>query len=166
MTSAKAPLHSLSGEAAAGDLAAARRVLAAASGALTALAEALDGDFTRAVGLVLAAKGRIIVSGMGKSGHVARKIAATLSSTGTPAYFVHPAEASHGDMGAITRQDVLLLSIELRRGAATEPVATALKTAVRDTFGLTPEVAVLETGTLAKEFEASVKTPRFTDRRQ
>ena len=114
MTSAKAPLHSLSSQAAAGDLAAARRVLAAASGALTALAEALDSDFTRAVDLVLAAQdhpkpGRIMVSGMGKSGHVARKIAATLSSTGTPAYFVHPAEASHGDMGAITRQDVLLL---------------------------------------------------------
>ena len=58
---------------------------------------------------ILAAKGRVIVSGMGKSGHVARKIAATLSSTGTPAYFVHPAEASHGDLGAITRQDVLLM---------------------------------------------------------
>jgi arabinose-5-phosphate isomerase len=74
----------------------------------------LDGDFTRAVDVMLAAQdhqrpGRVIVSGMGKSGHVARKIAATLSSTGTPAYFVHPAEASHGDMGAITRQDVLLL---------------------------------------------------------
>ena len=109
MDSAKASLRSLSGEAAAGDLAAARRVLSAASGALAALAEALDGDFTRAIGLILAAKGRVIVSGMGKSGHVARKIAATLSSTGTPAYFVHPAEASHGDMGAITRQDVLLL---------------------------------------------------------
>ena len=109
MAPSKASLQSLSGDAAAGDLAAARRVLVAASGALNALAEALDGDFTRAVGLVLAAKGRIIVSGMGKSGHVARKIAATLSSTGTPAYFVHPAEASHGDMGAITRQDVLLL---------------------------------------------------------
>jgi arabinose-5-phosphate isomerase len=109
MDSANASLRSLSGEAAAGDLAAARRVLTAASGALTALAETLDGDFTRAIGLMLAAKGRIIVSGMGKSGHVARKIAATLSSTGTPAYFVHPAEASHGDMGAITRQDVLLL---------------------------------------------------------
>ena len=109
MDSAKASLRSLSGEAAAGDLAAARRVLNAASGALAALAEALDGDFTRAIGLILAAKGRVIVSGMGKSGHVARKIAATLSSTGTPAYFVHPAEASHGDMGAITRQDVLLL---------------------------------------------------------
>jgi arabinose-5-phosphate isomerase len=89
-------------------------VLAAASEALKVLADTLDGDFTRAVNVMLAAQdhqrpGRVIVSGMGKSGHVARKIAATLSSTGTPAYFVHPAEASHGDMGAITRQDVLLL---------------------------------------------------------
>jgi len=109
MPSVNAPLHSLSGSAASGDLAAARRVLITASEALILLADALDGDFTRAVGLMLAAKGRVIVSGMGKSGHVARKIAATLSSTGTPAYFVHPAEASHGDLGAITRQDVLLL---------------------------------------------------------
>src|SRR3954463_3597640 len=109
MTSVKASLQSLSGKAAAGDLAAARRVLTTAGEALSALAEALDGDFSHAVGLALAAKGRVIVSGMGKSGHVARKIAATFSSTGTPAYFVHPAEASHGDMGAITRQDVLLL---------------------------------------------------------
>ena len=108
MAPAKASLHSLPSDAA-GDLAAARRVLTMASQGLTALAEALDGDFTRAVGLMLAAKGRVIVSGMGKSGHIARKIAATLSSTGTPAYFVHPAEASHGDLGAITRQDVLLL---------------------------------------------------------
>src|SRR3982751_552779 len=107
MTSSKAPLHAVSAKPAAGgisaaatDLAAARRVLTTASEALAALASALDGGFTRAVDLMLAAKGRIIVSGMGKSGHVARKIAATLSSTGTPAYFVHPAEASHGDMGA------------------------------------------------------------------
>jgi arabinose-5-phosphate isomerase len=91
------------------DLAAARRVLSFASEALMTLSASLNGDFTRAIGLLLAAKGRVIVSGMGKSGHVARKIAATLSSTGTPAYFVHPAEASHGDMGAITRSDVLLL---------------------------------------------------------
>jgi arabinose-5-phosphate isomerase len=109
MPSSKAPLHAVTAEAAAGDLAAARRVLVTAAEALAALAGALDGDFSHAVGLMLAAKGRVIVSGMGKSGHVARKIAATLSSTGTPAYFVHPAEASHGDMGAITRQDVLLL---------------------------------------------------------
>ena len=102
-------MYSFSDSDARGDLAAARRVLNTASQALVLLADALDGDFTRAVGLMFAAKGRIIVSGMGKSGHVARKTAATLSSTGTPAYFVHPAEASHGDMGAITRQDVLLL---------------------------------------------------------
>jgi arabinose-5-phosphate isomerase len=109
MATSKAPLHTLSGDTASADLAAARRVLTTASEALTLLADALNGDFSHAVGLMLAAKGRIIVSGMGKSGHVARKTAATLSSTGTPAYFVHPAEASHGDMGAITRQDVLLL---------------------------------------------------------
>ena len=91
------------------DLAAAGRVLTYAADALRTLAEALDGEFTRAVTTILAAKGRVIVSGMGKSGHIARKIAATLSSTGTPAHFVHPAEASHGDLGAITRQDVLLM---------------------------------------------------------
>jgi arabinose-5-phosphate isomerase len=91
------------------DLAAARRVISYAADALTALGEALDGEFARAVATILAAPGRVIVSGMGKSGHIARKIAATLSSTGTPAYFVHPAEASHGDLGAITRDDVLLM---------------------------------------------------------
>jgi len=96
-------------ESMASDLAAARRVLNFASEALMTLSASLNGDFTRAIGLLLAAKGRVIVSGMGKSGHVARKIAATLSSTGTPAYFVHPAEAAHGDMGAIARSDVLLL---------------------------------------------------------
>jgi arabinose-5-phosphate isomerase len=102
-------LQSAPGDLASGDLAAARRVLHLASQALESLSASLDGDFTRTIGLILAAKGRVIVSGMGKSGHIARKIAATLSSTGTPAYFVHPAEASHGDMGAITRQDVLLM---------------------------------------------------------
>jgi arabinose-5-phosphate isomerase len=109
MSPSKAKLTPVTGETAAADLAAARRVLTTASAALNTLADTLDGDFTRAIGLMLASKGRIIVSGMGKSGHVARKIAATLSSTGTPAYFVHPAEASHGDMGAVTRADVLLL---------------------------------------------------------
>ncbi len=91
------------------DLAAACRVLSYAADALHSLAAALDGAFVSAIDVMLAAKGRVIVSGMGKSGHVARKIAATLSSTGTPAYFVHPAEASHGDLGVIARQDVLLM---------------------------------------------------------
>ena len=109
MATSKANLTPVTGDSAASDLAAARRVLTTAASALGNLADCLDGDFTRAVGLMLGAKGRVIVSGMGKSGHIARKIAATLSSTGTPAYFVHPAEASHGDMGAITRQDALLL---------------------------------------------------------
>jgi arabinose-5-phosphate isomerase len=91
------------------DLGAADRVLSYAADALNALSAALDGEFVHAIDVMLACKGRIIVSGMGKSGHIARKIAATLSSTGTPAHFVHPAEASHGDLGAIARQDVLLL---------------------------------------------------------
>jgi arabinose-5-phosphate isomerase len=93
----------------AGDLEAARRVFTFASSAIDALSEALNGDFSRAVDAILAVKGRVIVSGMGKSGHIARKIAATLASTGTPAHFVHPAEASHGDLGAVTRSDALLM---------------------------------------------------------
>ena len=100
------------GTAREGDLGAADRVLSYAAEALGALAAALDGEFVRAIDVMLAAgakSGRVIVSGMGKSGHIGRKLAATLSSTGTPAYFVHPAEASHGDMGAITPQDVLVM---------------------------------------------------------
>ncbi len=92
-----------------GDLAVARRVIAAEIDGLKALAARLDGAFERAVETILAAEGRTIVSGMGKSGHVGAKIAATLASTGTPAQFVHPAEASHGDLGMITRADVCLV---------------------------------------------------------
>ncbi|HEY2068464.1 MAG TPA: KpsF/GutQ family sugar-phosphate isomerase [Rhizomicrobium sp.] len=92
-----------------GDLAAARRVLDYAMDAIRALETTLNGDFTRAIDTILAAKGRVIVSGMGKSGHVGRKIAATLASTGTPAQFVHPGEASHGDLGMVTKDDVLLM---------------------------------------------------------
>ena len=86
----------------------ARRVLAIEAQAITDLGERIDGAFTHACTLMLACRGRIVVSGMGKSGHVARKIAATLASTGTPAFFVHPAEASHGDLGMITPGDVML----------------------------------------------------------
>jgi len=85
-----------------------RRVLAAEAEALTAQAQALDASFGRAVDLLFAAKGRVICTGMGKSGHVARKIAATFASTGASAFFVHPAEASHGDLGMITGDDVIL----------------------------------------------------------
>lgn len=90
-------------------LATAGRVLRTEAEALTHLAGNLPADFAPAVHKILAAKGRVIVSGMGKSGHVGRKIAATLASTGTPAHFVHPGEASHGDLGMITSDDICLL---------------------------------------------------------
>lgn len=87
----------------------ARRVISREADALNALASALDENFVQAVHLMLAAKGRLIVSGMGKSGHIARKIAATFASTGAPAHFVHPAEASHGDLGMMAAGDVALV---------------------------------------------------------
>ncbi|KIC35986.1 KpsF/GutQ family sugar-phosphate isomerase [Leisingera sp. ANG-M7] len=86
----------------------ARQVITDEAKALDALAEGLDERFAEAVQLILQAKGRIIVSGIGKSGHIGHKIAATLASTGTPAYFVHPAEASHGDLGMLSEGDVVL----------------------------------------------------------
>jgi arabinose-5-phosphate isomerase len=86
----------------------ARRVLRIEAEAVLALIDRIDGDFLQALRLILNCRGRVVVSGMGKSGHVGRKIASTLASTGTPAYFVHPAEASHGDLGMITRDDVLI----------------------------------------------------------
>ena len=90
------------------DLDAARRVLRLAGEGLTALSDGLDGAFSHAVSLLDGRPGKIIVTGMGKSGHVARKIAATLASTGAPAHYVHPAEASHGDLGMIAAQDAVL----------------------------------------------------------
>lgn len=86
----------------------ARRVLAIEADAVRALIARLDERFLAAVTLILACKGRVIVSGIGKSGHIARKIASTLSSTGTAAYFVHAAEASHGDLGMIQRDDIFI----------------------------------------------------------
>ena len=86
----------------------ARRVLRIEAEAVLALIDRIDSDFLQALRLILNCRGRVVVSGMGKSGHVGRKIASTLASTGTPAYFVHPAEASHGDLGMITRDDVLI----------------------------------------------------------
>jgi len=86
----------------------ARRTLHIEAQALIDLSARLDDDFTRVVELLLACRGRVVVSGIGKTGHVARKIAATFASTGTPAFFVHAAEAIHGDLGMITRDDVLI----------------------------------------------------------
>jgi len=90
------------------DLDVARSVLSLEAAGLRALAAALDGSFTAAVERLAGIAGRVVVTGMGKSGHIARKVAATLASTGTPALFVHPAEASHGDLGMVVAGDAVL----------------------------------------------------------
>ncbi|MFG0721777.1 KpsF/GutQ family sugar-phosphate isomerase [Pseudomonas sp. GLN_6] len=91
--------------------------------AIQDLLQRINGDFVRACQLILSSKGRVVVVGMGKSGHVGNKIAATLASTGTTAFFVHPAEASHGDMGMITRDDVVLA---LSNSGSTAEIVTLL----------------------------------------
>ncbi|MEL6570569.1 MAG: KpsF/GutQ family sugar-phosphate isomerase [Pseudomonadota bacterium] len=90
-------------------LTAGKRVIADEATAIAKLGEGLGDSFVAAIELILAAQGRVIVSGMGKSGHIARKVAATFASTGTPAHFVHPAEASHGDMGMLAVGDVVMV---------------------------------------------------------
>ncbi|MDO8288382.1 MAG: KpsF/GutQ family sugar-phosphate isomerase [Parvibaculum sp.] len=95
-------------QATAAALASAKNTLSLEIDGLKALADSLNASFADAIETIIAAKGRIIVTGMGKSGHIARKIAATMASTGTPAQFVHPGEASHGDLGMITTNDVIL----------------------------------------------------------
>jgi arabinose-5-phosphate isomerase len=89
-------------------LALARRTLEIEAAAVSRLIACIDDNFLRAVEILLACGGRVVVTGMGKSGHIGGKIAATLASTGTPAFFMHPAEASHGDLGMITSQDVVI----------------------------------------------------------
>ena len=91
--------------------------------AIAQLVDRIDETFTQACQLLLACQGRVVVTGMGKSGHIAGKIAATLASTGTPAFFVHPGEASHGDLGMITRKDVVLA---LSNSGETEEILTIL----------------------------------------
>ena len=98
-------------------------VIQAEMQAVAKLAERIDESFVSACHTLLACKGRVVVTGMGKSGHIAGKIAATLASTGTPAFFVHPGEASHGDLGMITRQDVVLA---LSNSGETEEILTIL----------------------------------------
>ncbi|KMN48947.1 KpsF/GutQ family sugar-phosphate isomerase [Chromobacterium violaceum] len=105
----------------------AREVLLTEAAALSTLAERLNGEFLDAVEAILACRGRVIVTGMGKSGHVGRKIAATLASTGTPAFFVHPAEAAHGDLGMITGDDVVIALSNSGESAEVVSLLPALK---------------------------------------
>jgi arabinose-5-phosphate isomerase len=110
------------------DLALARRVLQTEAAAVLAMADRVDERFVRAVELLRDCRGRVILTGMGKSGIVCRKIAATLSSTGTPAYFVHPAEAVHGDLGMITPEDVV---VAMSYSGETEELTRLLETLKR-----------------------------------
>lgn len=100
-----------------------KRTVALETEAVAALSGRIDANFESACGLLLQCKGRVIVTGMGKSGHIGKKIAATLASTGTPAFFVHPGEASHGDLGMITRDDVV---IGISNSGTTAEVVTLL----------------------------------------
>ena len=110
------------------DLSLARRVLETEAAAVLALVDRLDERFARAVVLVRDCKGRVIVTGMGKSGIICRKIAATLASTGTPAFFLHPAEAIHGDLGVIQADDVV---IAMSYSGETEELTRVLETVKR-----------------------------------
>jgi len=110
------------------DLSIARKVLQTEAAAVLALVERIGGEFDRAVVLVRNCKGRVIVTGMGKSGIVCRKIAATLASTGTPAFFLHPAEAVHGDLGVIQADDVV---IAMSYSGETEELTRVLETVKR-----------------------------------
>ncbi len=114
----------------------ARTVLRIEAQAVSALVDRLDGSFLRAVELLLQCRGRVVVSGVGKSGHVGRKIAATMASTGTPAMFVHAAEAAHGDLGMVTRSDVL---VALSYSGETSELLTIVPTLKREG---TPLVAI------------------------
>ncbi|WP_439576534.1 KpsF/GutQ family sugar-phosphate isomerase [Elioraea sp.] len=137
------------------DIAEARRVLETEAAGLAALAAGLDGAFGRALDLLAAVTGRIVVTGMGKSGHVGRKIAATLASTGAPALFVHPAEASHGDLGMITAADAILA---LSNSGETPELSDILAYARR--FAI-PLVAVTSRGgsTLARHADVALVLP-------
>lgn len=142
------------------DRACAQRVLTLEADGIRALARALDGAFTKAVDVLHRissgqSAGRVIVSGMGKSGHVGRKIAATLASTGTPAQFVHPAEASHGDLGMITRSDAVLC---LSNSGETPELADLIAHAKR--FAI-PLIAIIgrARSTLAQAADAALLLP-------
>ncbi len=134
------------------DLSLARRVLETEAAAVLALVDRLDERFARAVVLVRDCKGRVIVTGMGKSGIICRKIAATLASTGTPAFFLHPAEAIHGDLGVIQADDVV---IAMSYSGETEELTRVLETVKRigaPLIALTGEM----TSTLAKAADVAL----------
>ncbi len=140
-------------------LASARAVLATEARGIEALAAALDRHFLHAVEMLAAIGGRVVVSGMGKSGHVGRKIAATLASTGTPALFVHPAEASHGDLGMIVAGDAVLA---LSNSGETPELADLIAHSRR--FGLPLLAMTREPGSaLAQQADVTLLLPKVPE---
>ncbi len=141
------------------DLTEARRVLTLEASALEHLSESLDSSFEQAISLLMQAQGRVILSGIGKSGHIANKIASTFSSTGTPAFFVHPSEASHGDLGMITLQDVLII---LSLSGETAELSDTINYAKR--FNI-PLIAITHKteSTLAKSAHTTLLLPSFPE---
>ncbi|MCD1624912.1 MAG: KpsF/GutQ family sugar-phosphate isomerase [Paracoccaceae bacterium] len=137
----------------------ARRVIRTEAEGLAQLSDGLGNEFAQAVELMLGARGRVIVSGMGKSGHVARKIAATLASTGTPAQFVHPAEASHGDLGMLTASDVLLM---LSNSGETPELADMISYSRRFNIPMIG-VASHADSTLLKQSDVAITLPRAAE---
>ncbi|MEZ5777212.1 MAG: KpsF/GutQ family sugar-phosphate isomerase [Paracoccaceae bacterium] len=136
-------------------IATARRVIEIEARGLSALSNALGASFAAAVDLILEAKGRVIVSGMGKSGHVGRKIAATLASTGTPAQYVHPAEASHGDLGMVTEADIALI---LSNSGETPELADIIAHTRRFSIPMIG-VASREGSTLLRQADVAIQLP-------
>ena len=134
----------------------AREVIALEISGLAALKDSLDGGFSAVAGVLGAADGRIIVTGMGKSGHVARKIASTFSSTGAPSSFVHPGEASHGDLGMISSQDVILA---LSKSGETAELRDLLAYAARFSIPVTA-ITCVDGSTLAMAAKATLVLPQ------
>lgn len=134
----------------------ARRVISTEARALDQLGDALGDEFDEAVELMLSATGRVIILGMGKSGHIARKIAATLASTGTPAHFVHPAEASHGDLGMMAQGDVALV---LSNSGETPELADVIAYTRRFSIPMIG-VASRPESTLLKQSDVALVLPR------
>lgn len=140
-------------------IAAGRRVVAKEAAALGRLADSIGGSFADAVTLLSDNNGRVIVSGIGKSGHIARKIAATLASTGKPAHFVHPAEASHGDLGMVAQNDVALI---ISNSGETAELADIIAFTRR--FGISLiGIASNAKSTLIRQAEVGIVLPEFEE---
>lgn len=131
-------------------LALARQVLTIEADAVRQLANRIDQQFHDALNIILNCKGRVVVSGMGKSGHIARKIAATLASTGTPAFFLHPGEASHGDLGMIAQEDVVIALSNSGESAEITTILPLIKRRGAKLIGMSGNPA----STLARESDA------------